>query len=54
MATQLWNPITLRIPEDGNDVFSEITVRTRATRYKVPEYIYNWYHNESIPEDNVF
>jgi hypothetical protein len=36
-VTQLWNPITLRNPEDGGDTFSETSVRTRAIRYKIPE-----------------
>jgi hypothetical protein len=40
MVTRLWNPITLRNPEDGADMFSETSVLTRATRYKVPEDIY--------------
>jgi hypothetical protein len=30
-VTQLWNPITIRNPEDGYDTFSETWVRTRAT-----------------------
>jgi hypothetical protein len=40
--TQLWIPITPRNPEDGGDMFSEASVRTRTTRYKVPEGIYNF------------
>jgi hypothetical protein len=36
-VTQLWSPITLRSPEDGDDTFSKTSVRTRATQYKVPE-----------------
>jgi hypothetical protein len=40
-VTQLWGPITLRNPEDGRDIFSKTSVRTRATRYTVPEDIYN-------------
>jgi hypothetical protein len=39
-VTQLWNPIILRNPEDGGDMFSETTVRTRATRYEAPEGMY--------------
>jgi hypothetical protein len=35
--TQLWDPITLRNPEDGGDIFFETSFLTRATRYKVPE-----------------
>jgi hypothetical protein len=40
MAIQLWGPATLRNPEDGGDIFSETSLLTRATRYKVPEDIY--------------
>jgi hypothetical protein len=40
-VTQLWNPISLRNPEDAGDVFSETSVLTRAARYKAPEGIYN-------------
>jgi hypothetical protein len=39
--TQLWNPINLRNPEDVDDTFSETSIRTRVTWYKVPESIYN-------------
>jgi hypothetical protein len=45
--TQLWNP------EDGVDIFSETSVRTRSTGYKVPGDIYNRYDGESTPEDFV-
>jgi hypothetical protein len=45
VVTQLWNPITLRDPADGDDTFSETSVRTTATRYKVPEGIYWSVHN---------
>jgi hypothetical protein len=38
---QLWNPITLRNPKDGDDSFSKTSVRTRPTGYKVPKGIYN-------------
>jgi hypothetical protein len=41
-VTQLWNRITLRNPEDGDDTLSETYIRTRATRDKVPEGIHNW------------
>jgi hypothetical protein len=41
MVTQLWNAITLRNPEDEDDMLSETAVRTRTTWYKVPERIYN-------------
>jgi hypothetical protein len=40
-VTHLWNPITLRNPEDGGDTLSEMLDRTRATLYKVPEDIHN-------------
>jgi hypothetical protein len=33
----LWKPIILRNPEDGDDTFSETSVRTSAACYKVPE-----------------
>jgi hypothetical protein len=45
--TQPWQPINLSNPEDADDTFSETSVRTRATWFKVPEGIY---HRESIPE----
>jgi hypothetical protein len=38
--TQLRIPITLRNPEDGGDMLSEMLVLTRGTLYKVPEGIY--------------
>jgi hypothetical protein len=41
MVTQMWNPITLRNPEDGGDMFSETSVLNRVIRYRVPEGIYN-------------
>jgi hypothetical protein len=40
-VTQLWNPITLRNPDDGGDMFSEMSVLARATQYRVPEFICN-------------
>jgi hypothetical protein len=40
-VTQLWNPIALRKFEDGDDTFSETSVVTSATEYKVSEDIYN-------------
>jgi hypothetical protein len=49
----LWNPITLRNLDDEGDIFSETSVRTRVTWYKIPKGLYNWYHRESIPEDNA-
>jgi hypothetical protein len=52
-TAQLWKSINLRTPEDGDDTFSEMLVRTSATQYKVPEGIFNWYRCESIPEDSV-
>jgi hypothetical protein len=36
-VTHLWNPIIARNPEDGDDAFSETSVRTRAKRHEVPE-----------------
>jgi hypothetical protein len=38
---QVWNPITLRNPEDGDNMFSETSVLATATWYKVSESIYN-------------
>jgi hypothetical protein len=38
---QLCKPMNLRIPEDGHNTFSEMSVQTSATRYKVPEGIFN-------------
>jgi hypothetical protein len=40
-VAQLWNPITLRNPEDGSDKFSTKSVLIRATQYTVPAGIYN-------------
>jgi hypothetical protein len=40
MAIQLWKPDNLRNPADGDDTFSETSVQTSATRYKVPEDIF--------------
>jgi hypothetical protein len=37
---QLWDTLNPKNPKDGGDMFSETSVRTRATRYKVPEDIY--------------
>jgi hypothetical protein len=37
-VTQLWNPITLKNPEGGGDMFSETSTLTTAIRYKVPEH----------------
>jgi hypothetical protein len=41
MVTQLWNLITVRNPEDGDDTFSETSVRTRPEWHEAPEVIYN-------------
>jgi hypothetical protein len=38
--TQQWSPVTLSNPEDGGEMFSETSVLTIATGYKVPEVIY--------------
>jgi hypothetical protein len=40
-VTQLWNPITVRNPEYGGNMFFEVSVRTRGTQYEVPEGICN-------------
>jgi hypothetical protein len=40
-VTQLWNAITRRFPEYGGNMFSEASVLTRATWYKVLEIIWN-------------
>jgi hypothetical protein len=40
-ATELRNPIILRNSEDGSDMFSETSIMTTATWYKVPEGSYN-------------
>jgi hypothetical protein len=42
MITQLWNPITLRNPEDEDDRFSKTSVQTKATQYRVSEGNYNY------------
>jgi hypothetical protein len=41
---QLWKPINLSTPEDEHDTFSETSVPTSTTGYKV---------SEGIPEDSV-
>jgi hypothetical protein len=41
---QMWKAINLRNSEDGDDTFSETSVQTSATRYKVPEWIFNHQH----------
>jgi hypothetical protein len=33
---QLWKPINLMNPEDGDDMFSETSVRASALRFAVP------------------
>jgi hypothetical protein len=38
---QLWKPIDLRTPEDGDSSFLKTSVANSATRYKVPEDICN-------------
>jgi hypothetical protein len=43
----------LQMPEYGREMFSETSVVTRSTWYKVPEGICNLYRHESIPEDTV-
>jgi hypothetical protein len=35
MVKQLQNPDTTGNPEDGGNMFSEISVQTRATKHKV-------------------
>jgi hypothetical protein len=52
-VTQLWNPIIPRNNEDGGDMFSETSVRTRDTRQKAPQDVYNLYRRESITEDSA-
>jgi hypothetical protein len=41
MVIQLWKPINLGNPADGDDTFSETLVQVSATRYKVPEDIFD-------------
>jgi hypothetical protein len=36
-VTLVWNSVTLKNPEDGDDALSETSVSTRATRQKIPE-----------------
>jgi hypothetical protein len=47
--TQLWNSITPRNPEDGGDMFSARSVRTRATQYNIPECINNCHRVPNKP-----
>jgi hypothetical protein len=50
MVTQLWNPIALSNLEEGGDKFSNTSILTRTTLYKVPEGIYNneWRQSSAI------
>jgi hypothetical protein len=41
MAMQLWKPINLRIPEDGDSTFSKTLIQNSAIQYEVPEDIFN-------------
>jgi hypothetical protein len=41
MIIQLWKPINLRNPEDGDDTFPETSVQASVTWYKVPEDTFN-------------
>jgi hypothetical protein len=41
MAKELWTPISIRNPEDGDDTFSETPVQTRVTWHKVSECIFD-------------
>jgi hypothetical protein len=52
-AIELWRPINLRTPEDGNSTFSETSVRNSATWYKVPEDTFNFLRRESIKQDSA-
>jgi hypothetical protein len=42
MVIQLWKPINVRTPEDGDSTFSKMSVQNSATRYKAPEDIYKF------------
>jgi hypothetical protein len=42
--------VTLKNPEDGEDMFSETSVLTTATPYTVSEDIYRFYRREKILE----
>jgi hypothetical protein len=48
----LYQHITLKNPEDGEETFSETSVRCRPTLRKVPEGFYNRFSRKSIPEDS--
>jgi hypothetical protein len=60
MLTQLWSPITLRITEDGGDMFSETSVLTGAILFKVPEDICQYsnvscgYHENDVNAEVSF
>jgi hypothetical protein len=51
MVIQLWKPINLRNPEEGNDTFSETSVRVSATWYKITEDIFNLYSRMTINDE---
>jgi hypothetical protein len=52
-VTQLWNPITLRNPEDEGVMSSGTSVQITGTGRKAPQGNYRRYHCESTPEDSV-
>jgi hypothetical protein len=51
-VTQLWKPINLRNPEDGDDTFSETSVQASATRYQAQEDIFYGHRREIFPGDS--
>jgi hypothetical protein len=53
MVIQLLKPINLRTPENGDDTFSETLDQTSATRYKVPEGIFNYKELFKNPVDKM-
>jgi hypothetical protein len=39
---QLWKPINVKNPEDGDDTCSETSDRTSAKRHKVPDGVFSY------------
>jgi hypothetical protein len=51
---QLWSPITLRHPEDEGDIFSEMSVLSKATLCNTQELVYQDLFKSITKELNFF